>query len=101
MERIYSCVGFEQITDIAAATGLTAANIPPVKGEVVYASIQVTGGTCRFRLDGEDPEATVGQYLGENDSIEVWGQPDLLRFRAIQVTATAVLEVHYFGSGGG
>lgn len=101
LERIYSCVGFEQITDISSATGLTAAEIPPTKGNVVYALVQVTGNACRVRLDGTDPTNAIGQYIAQYGTIEVWGQQDLNRFRAIQVAATAKLEVHYFGSGGG
>lgn len=101
LERIYSCISFEQITGLTSAKGLTAANIPPTKKEVVYALIQTTGSSIRFRLDGTDPDTGVGHYLATYGTVEVWGQQDLNRFRAIETTGTAVLEVHYFGSGGG
>jgi len=102
LERIYTCVGFEQIASIASpAKGLSAAQIPPTKPNVVYALIQVTGNDCRFRLDGTDPTNAIGHYLATYGTVEVWGQQDLNRFRAIDVTSTSKLEVHYFGSGGG
>lgn len=99
-EPIYTCVAFEQITDISGSTGLTAANIPPTNKRTVYALVQVTTSDCRFRLDGSTtaPTDAIGHYLAQNGTIEVWGQKDLQGFRAIDVTASSKLEVHYFGS---
>ncbi len=94
---IYKTISFEQITDISSAVGLTDAKVK-ARG-VIYALIQVTGSDMRYRTDGEDPETGIGHYIATNGTVEVWGQPDMSAFRAIEVTSTSKLEVTYFGGG--
>lgn len=96
-DTLYITKSFEQITDISSSTGLTAAKYGAAG--VVYALVQVTGNTCRYRTDGTDPTTSVGHYLAQYGTVEVWTKQDMAAFRAIQGAATAKLEVTYFGTG--
>lgn len=101
-QTIYTVLGREQIADISdsGGTGLTAAQIPPTKPNVIYAQIQVQESDMRYTLDGTAPTTDLGFILAENGIIEVWGAQALANFLAIDNTDTdALLEVIYFGAG--
>ena len=97
---LYTVVGRETIAGVAAATGFTAANIPPTQLRTMYALVQALSGPVRVCVDGTTPTATKGLKIGTEESIEVWGGESLENFRAIDDGAVATLEVIYFGRGG-
>lgn len=80
----------EQITDFAAAKGLT-----PPEG-ATYAVVQVNGGSVRYLRD-DDPTASVGMVLYATGTIVVSGaELDTIRF--INLTgSTSILDVEYYG----
>ena len=57
--------------------------------------IAVSGAGARYRDDGTDPTATVGQPLSDGDTFEYDGT--LSAFKIIQTGPTAVLDVTFYG----
>ena len=91
------CVGFEQLTGIGSAKVLQS--IPPGVDTPTHAIFQADGAAVRFRGDpaGVDPTTAVGQKIGDGGAV-VWdgtlgGSLENVKF--IQITATAVVNVHY------
>ena len=83
-------IGFEQVTSLAAAAALT---VP--KGCVAF-SMQATAQAVRWRADGTNPTASVGMRVPAAGAIEThFFPPNACRF--IQETASAVLNVTYYG----
>lgn len=82
--------GYQQITSLGAATALT------IPTNTRAALIQAESQNVRWRGDGTDPTASVGMIL-------VVGQPvwfdfqKLSRLRFIETTASAKLNISYFG----
>ena len=97
---LYKVIDRETITGLSSAKGFTTTHIPPTEIDTIYAVVQAIDQAVRFCIDGTTPEAAKGMRLTVNDSVEVWGGSALQAFRAIQETATAKLEVIYFGRGG-
>lgn len=85
-----SC-GFQQITSLSASTGLTV----PAGAKV--ALIQAETQSVRWRPDGSTtaPTASVGMLLAAGETLPFTG--DLSKIRFIQTTASAKLNVAYFG----
>ena len=81
-------LGFENISDLSAATGLT------VPEGATYAIINPTGQGVRWRDDGVDPTATVGMPIAANGSFTYYG--DLSAILFIQQAASAALNVSYY-----
>jgi hypothetical protein len=81
--------GYQQITSLAAATGLTV----PVGG-AKYALIKCETQSVRWRDDGTDPTAAIGMLIDVGD--EFWYTGDITKIKFIQTTATAVLNVCYY-----
>jgi hypothetical protein len=81
-------LGYQQITDLSAAVGLT------VPTGALFAMIQAETAAVRYRDDGVDPTATVGQALNADDEILYSG--DLSAIKFIQKSAGAVLNVSYY-----
>ena len=87
-----SADSFEQIAVAAAVVPLTA---PPVG--VVKALISVETAGIRWRIDGADPTAAVGQPALKDDVIVLSNPADIANFKAIRSSATsATLSVTYF-----
>lgn len=82
------CLGYQQITSLSAATGLT---IPA--GATLAVITPVTQGV-RWRDDGVDPTATVGMPVAAGAYFNYDG--DLNRIRFIQATASAELNISYY-----
>jgi predicted hotdog family 3-hydroxylacyl-ACP dehydratase len=88
-DRLPNSLGYQQITSLSAAAGLT----PPASA--VRALVQAETQAVRWRDDGTDPTTTVGMTLAAGASLEYEGQLAAIRF--IEVTASAKLNVAYFG----
>lgn len=80
--------GFQQITSVAAATGITAPDGTKV------AMIQVTTQNVRWRDDGTNPTTTIGMRLIANDILVYSGVMSAIKF--IEETGSAVLNITYY-----
>lgn len=81
-------LGYEQITDLSAAVGLT------VPDGAMLAIIKPESQNVRYRDDDTDPTATVGFPLLVDEAFPYNGQ--LHRIKFIEVTASAILNVVYY-----
>ena len=83
-----NCLGYQQITDLSSAIGLT---VPA--GTTRAVSVAETQ-PVRWRDDGTNPTASVGMPLAVAAVLSYDG--DLKRIKFIQTTATATLNVSYY-----
>lgn len=95
-KQITSIFGYQQITDLSSAVGLT---VPPTDnlGRVstpITAIIRCEGQSIRWRDDGTNPTASVGMPLNVGDVLEYDG--DLKSIKFIQQSASAKLNVSYY-----
>lgn len=91
-------IGFEQITDLSSAVGLSS-----VPNGAYKALVQTEGQNVRWRADGTNPEAGVGMVLtADGPILEISGRDNLVASKFIEETADsgdpAALNVTYFGS---
>jgi len=84
-----NCYGYQQITNLSAATGLTI----PVGATV--ALIQAETQDVRWRDDGTAPTASVGMIIGAGTTLPYTG--NLYAIKLIQATASAKLNISYYG----
>lgn len=96
LKAVTSCIGYQQITSLSAAAGLT---VPAVdkngnKQQPTFALIIAETKDVRWRDDGTDPTASVGMPIAAGAYFNYDG--DLNRIRFIQQTATAKLNVSYY-----
>jgi hypothetical protein len=82
------CLGYQQITSLSAATGLT---IP--QGTTLALIVPETQNV-RWRDDGTNPTASVGMPIFVGASLSYDG--DLSRIRFIESTAGATLNISYY-----
>lgn len=85
----FTAKGFQQITALSSAVGLT------VPAGAQYARIQCTAQAVRWRDDGTSPTATVGMILPVNT--DLWYSGNLSAIEFIEASASAVLNVSYYG----
>jgi hypothetical protein len=83
-------VGFQQITSLGTAVGLTVPSNKMAKAAV----IQATDQNVRWRDDGTDPTASVGMQLAAGADFFYTGQLASIKF--IQEAASAKLNVSYY-----
>lgn len=81
--------GYQQITSLSAATGLT------LPANALVALIQAETQDVRWRDDGTDPTASVGMVIGAGTTLPYTG--DLSAIKLIQATASAKLNISYYG----
>ena len=84
-----TALGYQQITSLASATALTV----PVGATV--AVIQAESQSIRWRDDGTNPTTSVGMVLSAGESVFFTGS--LSTFKAIEVAASAKLNISYYG----
>lgn len=84
----YAPLGYQQITSLSAATGLT------VPARATTAVIIPEAQAVRYRDDGTNPSATVGQPLAVGVSITYTGTLSAIKF--IEQTSGAKLNVLYY-----
>lgn len=86
--------GFQAITDLSAAVGLT------VPAGASFAIFNVTGQNVRWRDDGTNPSATVGMLIAAGgQDYEYQGNLSAIKF--IEVTSGAKLNISYYSATGG
>ena len=84
----YRPLGYQQITDVSSAVGLT------VPTGANFAIIQAEAQTVRWRDDGTDPTATVGMQIIADQDIFYSGNLDKIKF--FEAAASAILNVAYY-----
>lgn len=84
-------LGYAQITSLSAAAALT------VPAGATYALIQAETQNVRWRDDGTAPTASVGMILVAGADAFGFIQPQLAAMQFIQTTATAKLNVSFYG----
>ena len=95
-KQITSIYGYQQITDLSGAVGLTVptTDIGGLVGSPVTAYIRCETQSVRWRDDGVAPSATVGFPLSPGDMLAYDG--DLKRIKFIEQAASAKLNVVYY-----
>lgn len=97
IKAITSCLGYQQITGLSVAKGLTVPTIDPNTGLTVKANFALitpdTNGV-RWRDDGTNPTASIGMPLAAGVTLQYDG--DLSKIKFIESTASAVLNVSYY-----
>jgi hypothetical protein len=91
-----SNLGYQQITDLSSAVGLTipAVDIAGNKVMPTRAFIVAEGNDIRWRDDGTAPTASVGMILIRNNVLSYDG--DLRKIQFIQSGTGAKLNVSYY-----
>jgi hypothetical protein len=91
MADYFRALGYQQITSLSTAQALT---VP--KG-TARALVQPESQSVRWRDDGTSPTATVGNILAAGDTLE-YDAAALEVVKFIEVTASAKLNIHYYGA---
>ena len=96
IKAVTTCFGYQQITNLSAATGLTIPTVTPegLNGKPVFALIVAEGAPVRWRDDNTAPTASVGMPLAIGVPLQYDG--DLSKIRFIQQSATARLNISYY-----
>jgi hypothetical protein len=84
-----SALGYQQITSLSSASALT------VPTGATVALIQAESQSIRWRDDGTNPTTSVGMVLAAGETVFFTGS--LSAFRAIEVSASAKLNISYYG----
>ncbi len=84
-------LGFQQITSLSSAVGLTIPTEPFVP---TRAFIVAEGNDVRWRDDGTNPTASVGMILIRNNVLSYDG--DLKKIKFIESAAGAKLNISYY-----
>jgi len=90
-----TCFAFEKITLSDKVERLNAEHFAPTGDVAKYAFITCEGA-IRYRLDEIDPTNTDGHLLQDGDYLELEGELQLRRFKAINVdNILSILQVSY------
>jgi hypothetical protein len=84
-------LGYQQITSVVAAQALT------VPAGAQYAVICVESQSVRWRDDGTDPTASVGEILTVGQNLVYDGKLSAIKF--IEVTPSAKVNISYYKYG--
>lgn len=93
-KQVTSCLGYQQITSLSSAAGLTLPVDIATGANPRIALIQAESQAVRWRDDGTAPTGTVGMRLAPGDFIEYDG--DLNKIKFIEEAASAKLNVSYY-----
>lgn len=84
------CLSYVQVTDLSSAVALS----PPSGAK--YAQIRVESADARYRGDGVAPTASIGMPLEDGEEVW-WTVATLADTQFIEQSASATLNIHYFG----
>lgn len=96
LKAVTVCFGYQQITSLSSASGLT---VPPrtpngLNEKPVFALIVAEGAPVRWRDDDTAPTASVGMPLAVGVPLQYDG--DLNKIRFIEQSASAKLNISYY-----
>lgn len=97
IKAITSCLGYQQITSLSSATGLTVPTIDPTTGLTVkanFALITPEAQAVRWRDDGTSPSASVGMPLAVGVTLQYDG--DLSKIKFIQQVSGGIINISYY-----
>lgn len=96
LKAVTSCLGYQQITSLSAAAGLTVPTVDSSgnKQQPTFALIIAETQAVRWRDDGTAPTASVGMPLAVGVPLQYDG--DLTKIRFIEQTASAKLNISYY-----
>jgi hypothetical protein len=96
LKAVTVCFGYQQITSLNSATGLTVPTVTPngLKVQPVFALIVAEGAPVRWRDDGTNPTASVGMPLAVGVPLQYDGNLQNIRF--IEQSASAKLNISYY-----
>lgn len=96
LKAITSVMGYQQITDLSSATGLTVPqkDLQGLAGTPRIAIITPEDQAVRWRDDGVAPTATVGMPLAAGVTLQYDG--DLSQIQFIEQASGAVLNITYY-----
>lgn len=92
VNSFHKAIGTVQMIPVTTAE---AVGITTVAGQLLAtkARFTVIGDDIRYRYDGSDPTNTIGHYVGNYLTFELYGHTNLDQFRMIAVTGTATVTV--------
>jgi len=96
LKAITVCIGYQQITSLASAVGLTppATDRSGLRQMPTIALITPLTGNVRWRDDGVDPTASVGMPLAAGVTFQYDGNLKSIKF--INNGGTAELNISYY-----
>ena len=96
IKAVTTCLGYQQITDLSSAVGLTVPTLAPdgSNQKPTLALIICETQGVRWRDDGTAPSASVGMPLAAGVPLQYDG--DLNKIKFIQQSASAKLNVSYY-----
>ena len=96
LKAITVCIGYQQITDLSAAVGLTVPLLDKtgLNQKPTFALITPLTGNVRWRDDGTSPTASVGMPLAAGVTLQYDGNLKLIKF--INNGGTAELNISYY-----
>jgi hypothetical protein len=96
LKAITVCIGYQQITSLTAAQGLTVPqrDLSGLNQRPTFALITPLTGNVRWRDDGVAPTASIGMPLAAGVTLQYDG--DLTRIRFIDNGGTAELNISYY-----
>ena len=96
LNAITVCIGYQQITDLSAAVGLTVPAIDKsgLKQMPTIALITPLTGNVRWRDDGTNPTASIGMPLAAGVTLQYDGNLRGIKF--INNGGTAELNISYY-----
>lgn len=96
LKAITSVMGYQQITSLSSATGLTVPqkDLQGLAGTPRIAIITPEAQAVRWRDDGVAPTATVGMPLAAGVTLQYDG--DLSQIQFIEQASGAVLNITYY-----
>lgn len=94
-DEVYLADGFESltITNAAAGVGPSAA-----RSKTAYkAFMTAEDAEMRFRFDGTAPSSTEGHLIDDGDTLELYGNKNIVNFLAIRTgDDSGVLKITYY-----
>ena len=96
IKAVTTCMGYQQITDLSSAVGLTVPVLAPdgSNQKPTFALIICETQGIRWRDDGTSPSASVGMILAAGVPLQYDG--DLNKIKFIEQAASAKLNVSYY-----
>lgn len=88
----YAPVGYQQITDVSAAVGVTVPAAAHLRANAALVTAETKA--IRWRDDGTDPTSTVGSPVAAGS--DFWYEGDLNALKLIEQSASAKVNVTFY-----